>query len=112
MPSSVVTRQYSPLWVPLVAPVRYSTFSFESFCGCQIPVLSSLTSSLVWPLRDRVIWLFDDQQLSQVWVDPTGFWWQDWYERSMKLSPSEKPSPTTEAWLFVEEVSPSTDCES
>jgi hypothetical protein len=48
-----------------------------------------------------------DQQLSYVCVGPDGFCLQDWYERSMYDSGRLQPSPIFDAWLLVDEVSPS-----
>jgi hypothetical protein len=53
-PSAVVTRQYSPLLSPFVAPVRDSIRVPSSRLGRHCLEVASLTSSTAEPPSDRV----------------------------------------------------------
>src|SRR5690348_3670130 len=105
MPSVVVTRQYSPSLSPLVAPVSLSTFVPSSLLRChRFGMVPSWISSPPCPGIESVA-LSPPQHRSPTPVCPSSL--HALYVRAIAPTPSSKPSPTQDGWLFDAAVRPS-----
>ncbi|WP_162185656.1 hypothetical protein [Lentzea aerocolonigenes] len=117
VPSVVVTFQYSPSSSPLAAPLKRSMRAPSSFFARQTLTFWSSCALTSWPDTPTrlIVALSVAQHWSPVFVwpllpprsRPHGL-----YCRSMNPpGVTSQPSPTIDAWLFVDDVRPSRLCE-